>query len=68
MIQASRLSFVDLSRSAPAAMALPVGIFALFTLMVLPIPTLMLDMFFVLNIAIAVAVLMVCGVFCFPFF
>ena len=46
-------------RSAPAAMALPAGIFALFTLMVLPIPTLMLDMFFVLNIAIAVAVLMV---------
>jgi len=44
---------------APAAMALPVGIFALFALMVLPIPTLMLDMFFVLNIAIAVAVLMV---------
>ncbi|MEM6584702.1 MAG: flagellar biosynthesis protein FlhA [Pseudomonadota bacterium] len=40
-------------------MALPVGIFALFALMVLPIPTLMLDMFFVLNIAIAVAVLMV---------
>ena len=40
-------------------MALPVGIFALFMLMVLPIPTLLLDMFFVLNIAIAVAVLMV---------
>ncbi|MEM9312740.1 MAG: flagellar biosynthesis protein FlhA, partial [Pseudomonadota bacterium] len=40
-------------------MALPAGIFALFALMVLPIPTLMLDMFFVLNIAIAVAVLMV---------
>ncbi|WP_050750436.1 flagellar biosynthesis protein FlhA [Erythrobacter sp. NAP1] len=40
-------------------MALPVGIFALFVLMVLPIPPLLLDMFFVLNIAIAVAVLMV---------
>ncbi|MDJ0979167.1 MAG: flagellar biosynthesis protein FlhA [Erythrobacter sp.] len=40
-------------------MALPAGIFALFALMVLPIPTLMLDMFFVLNIAIAIAVLMV---------
>jgi flagellar biosynthesis protein FlhA len=40
-------------------MALPVGIFAVFALMVLPIPPLMLDMFFVLNIAIAVAVLMV---------
>ncbi|QIQ88226.1 flagellar biosynthesis protein FlhA [Erythrobacter sp.] len=39
-------------------MALPVGIFALFALMVLPIPTVLLDAFFVLNIAIAVAVLM----------
>lgn len=43
---------------AGAAMALPVGIFALFALMVLPIPTVLLDVFFVLNIAIAVAVLM----------
>nr|WP_245790139.1 flagellar biosynthesis protein FlhA [Erythrobacter sanguineus] len=43
----------------PAAMALPAGIFALFALMVLPIPPLLLDIFFVLNIAIAVAVLMV---------
>ncbi|MEP3049918.1 MAG: FHIPEP family type III secretion protein [Erythrobacter sp.] len=40
-------------------MALPAGIFALFVLMVLPIPTLLLDIFFVLNIAITVAVLMV---------
>ncbi|MFN4039974.1 MAG: FHIPEP family type III secretion protein [Erythrobacter sp.] len=40
-------------------MALPLGIFALFALMVLPIPPLLLDMFFVLNIAISVAVLMV---------
>ncbi|MEO1489187.1 MAG: flagellar biosynthesis protein FlhA [Pseudomonadota bacterium] len=40
-------------------MALPLGIFALLMLMVLPIPTVLLDMFFVLNIAIAVAVLMV---------
>jgi flagellar biosynthesis protein FlhA len=46
-------------RAAPAAIALPFGIFALFVLMVLPIPPLLLDMFFVLNIAIAVAVLMV---------
>ena len=46
-------------RGAPAAMALPIGIFALFALMVLPIPTVMLDIFFVLNIAITVAVLMV---------
>ena len=52
-------SFIETLRTAPGAMALPVGIFALFALMVLPIPTLMLDMFFVLNIAIAVAVLMV---------
>ncbi len=42
-----------------AAIALPVGIFALFVLMVLPIPTMLLDMFFVLNIAVTVAVLMV---------
>ncbi|MEM8724233.1 MAG: flagellar biosynthesis protein FlhA, partial [Pseudomonadota bacterium] len=46
-------------RGIPAAMALPIGIFALFALMVLPIPTVMLDVFFVLNIAITVAVLMV---------
>lgn len=52
-------SFIEGLRAAPAAMALPVGIFALFVLMVLPIPPLLLDMFFVLNIAIAVAVLMV---------
>lgn len=46
-------------QAAPAAMALPVGILALLVLMVLPIPPLLLDIFFVLNIAIAVAVLMV---------
>ena len=46
-------------RTVPAAAALPVGIFGLFVLLVLPIPPLLLDMFFVLNIAIAVAVLMV---------
>ncbi|MEO1729492.1 MAG: flagellar biosynthesis protein FlhA [Pseudomonadota bacterium] len=56
---ASPLSLLEQLRATPGAMALPVGIFALFALMVLPIPTLMLDMFFVLNIAIAVAVLMV---------
>jgi flagellar biosynthesis protein FlhA len=43
----------------PAALALPVGIFALLALMVLPIPALLLDIFFVLNIAISIAVLMV---------
>ncbi|MBV7258899.1 flagellar biosynthesis protein FlhA [Erythrobacter crassostreae] len=53
------MSWLDRLKKAPAAMALPVGIFALFVLMVLPIPTTMLDIFFVLNIAITVAVLMV---------
>ncbi|MFM7348264.1 MAG: flagellar biosynthesis protein FlhA [Erythrobacter sp.] len=43
----------------PAAMMLPVGIFALLALMVLPIPAVLLDIFFVLNIAISIAVLMV---------
>ncbi|MFO6446372.1 flagellar biosynthesis protein FlhA [Erythrobacter sp. NE805] len=38
---------------------LPVGIFALLALMVLPIPAVLLDVFFVLNIAISIAVLMV---------
>ncbi|MCX9148147.1 flagellar biosynthesis protein FlhA [Erythrobacter sp. WG] len=38
---------------------LPVGIFALLALMVLPIPAVLLDIFFVLNIAISIAVLMV---------
>ena len=42
-----------------ASLALPVGIFALLALMVLPIPALLLDIFFVLNIAISIAVLMV---------
>jgi len=51
--------FATRLRAAPAAIALPFGIFALFVLMVLPIPPLLLDIFFVLNIAIAVAVLMV---------
>ncbi|MFN4020938.1 MAG: flagellar biosynthesis protein FlhA [Erythrobacter sp.] len=43
----------------PATMALPLGIFALLALMVLPIPAVLLDIFFVLNIAISIAVLMV---------
>ncbi len=45
--------------AVPAGLALPVGIFALLALMVLPIPALLLDIFFVLNIAISIAVLMV---------
>jgi flagellar biosynthesis protein FlhA len=44
---------------ASASLALPVGIFALLALMVLPIPAMLLDIFFVLNIAISIAVLMV---------
>ena len=60
------LSAIERLTKAPAAMALPVGIFALFVLMVLPIPPLLLDMFFVLNIAITVAVLMVALNVCTP--
>lgn len=50
---------IERLRAVPATMALPIGILALLVLMVLPIPPALLDMFFVLNIAIAVAVLMV---------
>ncbi len=42
----------------PAALALPAGILTLIVLMILPIPTLLLDTFFVLNIALSVAILM----------
>jgi flagellar biosynthesis protein FlhA len=42
----------------PAALALPVGILALICLMVVPIPALLLDMAFALNIALSVAILM----------
>jgi flagellar biosynthesis protein FlhA len=42
----------------PAALALPAGILTVIMLMVLPIPALVLDVFFVLNIALSVAVLM----------
>ena len=45
-------------RLDPVSLALPVGILTLITLMVLPIPTLMLDAFFVLNIAFSIAILM----------
>lgn len=48
----ARLAFI------PGAFALPMGILTLIVLMVLPIPTLMLDSFFVLNIALSVAILM----------
>ncbi len=42
----------------PAALALPVGILALICLMVVPIPALLLDISFALNIALSVAILM----------
>jgi flagellar biosynthesis protein FlhA len=42
---------------APMGFALPAGILTLIVLMVMPIPTLVLDLFFVLNIALSVAIL-----------
>lgn len=50
-------SWMKRAAGMPAAFALPAGILALIVLMVLPIPTLMLDIFFVLNIGLAVVVL-----------
>ena len=38
--------------SSPAAMALPAGILALMLLMIVPVPALVLDIAFVLNIAL----------------
>lgn len=46
------------SAFSPATLALPAGILALIAMMVLPIPTIMLDAFFVFNIALSVGVLM----------
>ena len=43
---------------SPGALALPTGILTLIVLMVVPIPAWLLDVFFVLNIALSVAVLM----------
>ncbi|OBX18851.1 flagellar biosynthesis protein FlhA [Erythrobacter sp. QSSC1-22B] len=40
------------------ALALPVGILTIILLMVMPIPVILLDLFFVLNIALSVSVLM----------
>ncbi len=42
----------------PGALALPGGILILIALMIMPIPTFLLDGFFVLNIALSVAILM----------
>ena len=43
---------------SPAAMVLPAGILMLIVLMVVPIPAVLLDVFFVLNMALSVAILM----------
>ena len=48
-----------LRRVDPRAALLPVAILALVLLMVVPVPPLLLDLFFILNIAISLAVLMV---------
>lgn len=45
-------------RLNPAALALPAGILTLICLMVVPTPAVLLDVFFVLNIALSVAILM----------
>ena len=42
----------------PATLALPAGILALMLLMIMPVPALVLDIAFVLNIALSVAILM----------
>ncbi|NML92971.1 flagellar biosynthesis protein FlhA [Novosphingobium olei] len=44
--------------SSPGALALPAGILTLIVLMIVPIPSFLLDVFFVLNIALSVAILM----------
>ena len=52
---AARLPF----RLPPATLTLPAAILMVIVLLILPIPTPMLDAFFVLNIALSVAILMV---------
>ena len=47
-----------LKSAKPAALALPVGILTLICLMIVPTPAILLDVFFVLNIALSVAILM----------
>jgi len=42
----------------PSSLALPAGILTIIVLMVVPVPAFVLDLFFVLNIALSVAVLM----------
>ncbi|MEO0032278.1 MAG: hypothetical protein RIS94_2036 [Pseudomonadota bacterium] len=43
---------------SPSALALPAGILTLIVLMIVPIPSVLLDVFFVVNIALSVAILM----------
>ena len=47
-----------LTRFNPSAFALPAGILTLICLMIVPTPAVLLDVFFVLNIALSVAILM----------
>ena len=47
-----------LTIASPRQLALPLGILTIIVLMVVPIPAFMLDVFFVFNIALSVAVLM----------
>lgn len=47
-----------LAMAHPSSLALPFGILTIIVLMVVPIPAFMLDLFFVFNIALSVAVLM----------
>lgn len=47
-----------LKSASPASLALPVGILTLICLMIVPTPAILLDVFFVLNIALSVAILM----------
>ena len=52
------MTMARLARLDPGALALPTGILTIIVLMVMPIPAALLDVFFVLNIALSVAVLM----------
>ncbi|WP_374526835.1 flagellar biosynthesis protein FlhA [Novosphingobium sp.] len=54
----SALNFKALGRFNPSAFALPAGILTLICLMIVPTPAVLLDVFFVLNIALSVAILM----------
>lgn len=59
MISAQNVSLMSRFEKAPVALAVPFGILILFVLMVLPIPTVLLDILLVFNIAMSVAILMV---------